>query len=97
MAAAAVFYDVDEAGRAHNTHIGAIGVGDRPVRLTAAEAEVNGKVVDIAVSERACAAASEAVTPHDDIHASGAYRKSLIGTMVERALLSAGKRRPIPD
>jgi aerobic carbon-monoxide dehydrogenase medium subunit len=89
MAAAAVFYDADGAGRAHNAHIGAIGVGDRPVRLTAAEAEVNGKVVDQAVCESACAAASAAVEPHDDIHASGAYRKSLIGTMVERALLSA--------
>ena len=45
-----------------------------------AEAEINGKVVDEAVSERACAAASAAVDPQDDIHASGAYRKSLIGT-----------------
>jgi carbon-monoxide dehydrogenase medium subunit len=89
MAAAAVFYDVNEAGEARNTHIGAIGVGDRPVRLTAAEAEVNGRLVDQAVAERACAAASAAVDPQDDIHASGAYRKSLIGTMVERALLSA--------
>jgi carbon-monoxide dehydrogenase medium subunit len=89
MAAAAVFYDLDESGKARNTHIGAIGVGDRPARLTAAEAEVDGKVVDLAVSERACAAASAAVDPKDDIHASGAYRKSLIGTMVERALLGA--------
>jgi len=89
MAAAALFYDVDGAGRAHNAHIGAIGVGDRPVRLAAAEAAVNGNVVDLAVSERACEAASAAVTPQDDIHASGAYRKSLIGTMVERALMSA--------
>jgi carbon-monoxide dehydrogenase medium subunit len=95
MAAAAVFYDVDDTGRAYNAHIGAIGVGDRPVRLTAAEAEVTGKVVDVAVSERAGAAASEAVNPHDDIHASGAYRKSLIGTMVERALQSAAGVRVI--
>jgi carbon-monoxide dehydrogenase medium subunit len=89
MAAAAVFYDVDEAGLARNTHIGAIGVGDRPLRLAAAEAEVNGKAVDVAVSERAGVAASAAVNPPDDIHASGAYRRSLIGTMVERALQDA--------
>jgi aerobic carbon-monoxide dehydrogenase medium subunit len=89
MAAAAVFYDVDDAGKARNTHIGAIGIGDRPMRLTAAEAEVDGKVVDQTVSERAGEAASAAVNPQGDIHASGAYRKSLIGTMVERALLSA--------
>jgi carbon-monoxide dehydrogenase medium subunit len=89
MAAAAVFYDVDDAGLAHNVHIGAIGVGDRPLRLAAAEAEVNGKAVDVAISERAGVAASAAVNPPDDIHASGAYRRSLIGTMVERALQDA--------
>jgi carbon-monoxide dehydrogenase medium subunit len=89
MAAAAVFYDVDDAGRACRAHIGAIGVGDRPLRLRAAEAEVNGKAVDGAVSESAGLAASAAVNPPDDIHASGAYRRSLIGTMVERALFAA--------
>jgi aerobic carbon-monoxide dehydrogenase medium subunit len=89
MAAAAVFYDLDEDGKAHNAHIGAIGVGDRPVRLTDAEAEVNGKVVDVTLSEHAGRAASASVNPQSDIHASSAYRKSLIGTMVERALQSA--------
>jgi carbon-monoxide dehydrogenase medium subunit len=91
MAAAAVFYDVDDAGLAVNAHIGAIGVGDRPLRLRTAEAEVNGKAVDAAVSERAGVAASAAVDPPDDIHASGAYRRSLVGTMVERALQDACK------
>src|SRR5882724_10604550 len=61
MAAAAVFFDVDDAGKACNAHIGAIGVGDRPVRLPDAEAEVNGKAVDVAVSERAGRAASASV------------------------------------
>jgi carbon-monoxide dehydrogenase medium subunit len=89
LAAAAVFFDVDDAGTAHNTHIGAIGVGDRPVRLADAEAEVNGKIVDVAVSERAGRAASASIDPQSDIHASGAYRKSLVGTMVERAVQSA--------
>jgi aerobic carbon-monoxide dehydrogenase medium subunit len=89
MAATAVFYDVDASGQAHNAHIGAIGVGDRPTRLTAAEAEVNGKLVDVATTERAGLAASAAVNPNDDIHASGAYRRSLIATLVERALQSA--------
>jgi aerobic carbon-monoxide dehydrogenase medium subunit len=89
MAAAAVFYDADDSGRARNAHIGVIGVGDRPLRLAAAEAEVNGRAVDVAVSERAGLAASAAVNPPDDIHASGAYRRSLVGTMVERALQDA--------
>src|SRR5580692_4714588 len=48
MAGTALFYDVDGGGRAHNAHVGAIGVGDRPQRLAAAEAAINGKAVDIA-------------------------------------------------
>jgi aerobic carbon-monoxide dehydrogenase medium subunit len=89
MAGTAVFYDVDAAGKARNAHVGAIGVGDRPHRLAAAEAAINGHSVDLATSERAGVAASEAVTPQSDIHASAAYRKALLGTLVERALQSA--------
>jgi len=32
LAAAAVFYDEDDSGKARNVHVGAIGVGDTPVR-----------------------------------------------------------------
>jgi carbon-monoxide dehydrogenase medium subunit len=89
LAAAAVVYDQDAAGRAVNAHVGVIGVGDRPVRLATVEATLNGARVDAAVIARAAAAASAAVDPQDDIHASAAYRRSLVGTMVERALASA--------
>ena len=89
MAGTALFYDVDASGKARNAHVGAIGIGDRPQRLAAAEAAINGQTVDIAASERAGAAASAAVTPQSDIHASAAYRKALLGTLVERALQSA--------
>ena len=89
LAAAAVFYDQDAGGRAANAHVGVIGVGDRPVRLATVEAALNGARVDAAVIARAAAAASAAVDPQDDIHASAAYRRSLVGTMVERALMSA--------
>ncbi len=43
----------------------------------------------MAVIAKAEAAASAAVDPPDDIHASGAYRKALVGVMVERALKAA--------
>jgi carbon-monoxide dehydrogenase medium subunit len=89
IAAAAVFYDQDAAGRATNAHVGVIGVGERPARIAAAEAVLNGARVDADTIARAAAATSAAVTPQDDIHASAAYRRSLVGTMVERALLSA--------
>jgi carbon-monoxide dehydrogenase medium subunit len=91
IAAAAVFYDVDKAGRAANAHVGVIGVGDRPTRLPSVEAVLNGARVDADTIARAAAATSAAVTPQDDIHASAAYRRSLVGTMVERALTTAAK------
>lgn len=89
MAAAAVFYDQNERGKARNAHVGVIGVGDRPLRLTAVEDVLNGESIDEATIAKADAATSAAVEPQDDIHASAAYRRSLVGTMVERALKSA--------
>jgi carbon-monoxide dehydrogenase medium subunit len=89
MAAAAVFYDQDERGKARNAHVGVIGVGDRPMRLTAPEDVLNGQTIDEATIAKADAATSAAVDPQDDIHASAAYRRSLVGTMVERALKNA--------
>jgi carbon-monoxide dehydrogenase medium subunit len=90
MAGAALFYDPDAAGKAGNAHVGVIGVGDRPRRLAAVEAVLNGRLVDAAVMAEAESATSAAVEPQDDIHASAAYRRSLVGTMVERALKQAG-------
>jgi aerobic carbon-monoxide dehydrogenase medium subunit len=69
--------------------VGVIGVGDRPMRLPSVEAVLNGARVDGDVIARAAAATSAAVEPQDDIHASAAYRRSLVGTMVERALGAA--------
>ena len=89
MAAAAVFYDQDDTGKARNAHVGVIGVADRPLRLTQVEGVLNGRAVDEATIADAEAAASAAVDPQDDIHASAAYRRALVGTMVERALKNA--------
>jgi aerobic carbon-monoxide dehydrogenase medium subunit len=88
MAAAAVFYDED-GGKAANAHVGVIGVADRPLRLGAVEAALDGQAIDDATIAKAEAAASAAVDPPDDIHASGAYRRALVGVMVERALKNA--------
>jgi carbon-monoxide dehydrogenase medium subunit len=88
LAAAMLFYD-DDGGRAKNAHVGAIGVSDRPLRLTAVEDVLNGSKIDEAIVAKAEAAAAAAVDPADDIHAGGAYRKALLGVMVERALRGA--------
>jgi carbon-monoxide dehydrogenase medium subunit len=92
LAAAALFYDPDSEGRARNAHVGAIGVADVPLRLTAVENVLNGCEIGDATVAQAETAASRSVDPADDIHATGAYRKTLIGVMVERALRSAMDR-----
>jgi carbon-monoxide dehydrogenase medium subunit len=86
LAAAALIYDRDGEGKAQNSRVGAIGVADTPLRLAAVENVLNGQTIDEATIAKAEAAASASVTPADDIHATGAYRKTLIGVMVERAL-----------
>src|SRR6478736_9489928 len=48
--------------------VGAIGVGDTPLRLSAGEAAIEGKVVTETIIRDAGAAASESVHPADDIH-----------------------------
>ncbi len=91
MAGVALFYDIDGAGKAANAHIGVIGVGDRPRRLAAAEVALNGRAVDEATITKVAEAASTAVEPQEDIHASAAYRRALTGTLVERALKAAAR------
>ena len=89
VAAAALFYDRDDGGKASNAHVGIIGVGDRPRRLPEVEAVLNGRVIDEATIARAAEVTSATVDAQEDIHASAAYRRALAGTMVERALQGA--------
>ena len=53
--------------------------------------QLTGRVVDEATMERAAEVTSATVDAQEDIHASAAYRRSLAGTMVERALRSAAQ------
>ena len=89
LAGVAVFYDEDASGRAANAHVGVIGACTRPHRIAQAEAALNGKALDAALIQSAADAASAAVDPPGDLHASAAYRRSLVGTLLERALQRA--------
>ncbi len=91
MAGVALYYDL-EGGKASNPHIGVFGVGDCQHRLPKAEAALNGNAVDDALAVKVGEAASADVEPQDDIHASAAYRRSLTGTLTERALQAAAAR-----
>jgi carbon-monoxide dehydrogenase medium subunit len=89
LAAIGLFYDEDESHRVSNAHISVIAATDIPRRLTAAEAVLNGKMLDQQTILGAAEAAAAAVDPPDDIHASPDYRRALVATLLTRALRRA--------
>jgi carbon-monoxide dehydrogenase medium subunit len=94
MAGVALFFDLDGRGRIENAHVGAIGVGDGPVRLGKVEAALDGCELTEAVISIASAAARKSVDPPSDIHAPSEYRRALLGTLLERALRRSAVSSP---
>lgn len=102
LAGVALFHDVDAAGCARNVHIGVIGSRMRPERLPGAESVLEGatltddaagrNVLAVRVAKRAFQEYSAA---DDDHHASGAYRRSLLATLVSRAVNSTLTGEPV--
>jgi carbon-monoxide dehydrogenase medium subunit len=54
--------------------------------LTAAETVLNGNVVTEQTIAAVIKAAKDSIDPPSDIHAPGAYRRSLVGTLLARGL-----------
>ena len=92
LAGVALFYDLDGEKRACNAHIGVIGACYYSRRLPAAERVLNGRRVDVETARVVGAAAAEEADPTGDFHASAEYRKALVGTLLERALIAAANR-----
>jgi carbon-monoxide dehydrogenase medium subunit len=65
------------------------GVGAGPVRLAEAEARLAGRDATPALFREAGAVAAAAVDPQSDLHATAAYRRKLVATLVERVLTRA--------
>ena len=85
IAGVALHYDLVD-GKIADVHIGAIGVGDRPLRLHAAEVVLNGQRLNEVAIEDAAKAAGESVDPPSDIHSPAEYRRALLTTLLARAL-----------
>lgn len=92
LAGIALHYDRGDDGTARDVHIGVFGACDRPHRLAAAEAVLEGGRIDDDAVVAAGRAASAAVDPPGDLHADADYRRALVGTLVERALVAASDR-----
>jgi len=89
LAGVAVFYDLDERRCARNAHVGVLGACHYPQRLRRAERALEGRPVNPETARSAGASASEEVDPIGDFHAGAEYRKALVGTLLERALLKS--------
>lgn len=86
LAGALVFYDVDAQNRISNAHVGGIGVGDTPIRVSAAEAALNGQIAERATFVKASEAARAAIEPMNDLHAPSDYRRDLYAGLLLRSL-----------
>ena len=76
LAGVALFFDWQK-DIGSNVHIGAFGVGDTPIRLTGAEAALNGRALTDDAIKDCCKSAQADIDPKDDIHGSSAYRRAL--------------------
>ena len=85
LAGIGLFFELDQA-IAKNVHIAAFGVADTPVRLTNAEAVLEGRPLSEGIITDCCNSAQASIDPKDDIHGSAAYRRSLINYLLEKAL-----------
>jgi CO/xanthine dehydrogenase FAD-binding subunit len=83
---------LDDSGRARGVRLAACGIADRPLRLPAAEAALEGSelaAADLAAAVRASAAA---VTQADDMNTSTAYRRRVLGGLIRRLVATAAQR-----
>jgi CO/xanthine dehydrogenase FAD-binding subunit len=88
LASIAVSVRYGSAGLAE-ARIAVMGVADTPLRLREAEEELVALGLDDETPERFAEIVVSKVAPNDDLHASGEYRKHLLGELSKRALQKA--------
>ncbi len=88
---------VDGSGRARDLRLAACGISDRPVRLKAAEAALNGTLLTTADLDAAVRASAGAVTQTDDMNTSMSYRRRVLGALIRRLVATAARRAKARD
>ena len=79
-------------GRVRDARIAACGVGPAPLRFRDAEEVLLDSACEPEAIEAAADAVAASADPHDDVHASAAYRRQLAAAMARRALNDAHAR-----
>jgi carbon-monoxide dehydrogenase medium subunit len=85
-----VLVTLDDGGRVSRARAAYVSVGPTPVTVDLTDA-VAGQVWDAADWAGAGALAAGAVDPEDDIHATGAYRRHLVGVLTARGAKCAAR------
>lgn len=84
----AVVLEFEDGKVIHSAAITLGAVAPIIVHARAAEEYLSGKILDVAVIERAARLAQETARPIDDVRSSGAYRSEMVRVAVQRALMS---------
>jgi len=80
-----------EDGAVVDARFAAGSVAPTPIRLRSVEEALVGRVLDEETIEIAGRLAEDAVSPIDDVRASAAYRRTVIGDLTRRAVRSASR------
>ena len=83
---------LDGGGRVQNIRLAACGISDRPVRLKAAEAALNGSLLASSDLAAAARASADAVTQTDDMNTSMSYRRRVLSGLIQRLVPIAASR-----
>jgi carbon-monoxide dehydrogenase medium subunit len=83
---------LDAQGRAVDVRLAACGIADRPLRLKAAEAILNGTALQKSDLDAAAAASTAAVTQSDEANASASYRRRALTALIQRIVIKAAAR-----
>jgi len=79
-------------GRIADARVAVMGVADTPRRLREVEASLRGTEGGPDAATKFASAVRACLSPTDDIHVSAEYRKSLIGSLAEKAFATAWAR-----
>jgi carbon-monoxide dehydrogenase medium subunit len=83
---------LDGGGRVQNIRLAACGISDRPVRLKAAEAALNGSFLASSDLAAAARASADTVTQTDDMNTSMSYRRRVLSGLIQRLVPIAASR-----
>lgn len=94
LAGVAATLTLDAMGRCLSARVALFGVGDGPIVSVGAAAVLSGAMPGPGAFKEAAAAVESEVDPPSDIHATAAYRRSLIEVLTRRALARAATAIP---